>query len=791
MNHWTRCCVALGLLLTPCLGADSLKSIPHPLPHHPGNIFLAGEEVRLNIPFQRTNRWGLWSYEEKKLAEVPPGSGEPLRLGRLPVGYYQLRAEGETNAPAVSLGVLAPLAAPTPTNSAIGLDVAMAWFYATNQMEAAASLCALAGINWVRDRLTWGEMEPQRGRFSGPNRYDASARIQAEAGLRVLQVNHSSPQWANSDHRRFPLDLRDAYGFYREMARRWSGQVIAYEPWNEADIDMFGGHTGAEMAALQKAAFLGLKAGRPEVIACLNVFATPNAAQLADLQQNQAWPYFDTFNLHHYAPFDQYPGVYAAFSAVSAGRPLWVTECSLPVRWSGDERLKEPADADLRTQAERVAKTFACSLHEGSAATFYFLLPHYSEGQTQFGLVRSNLTPRPAFVALAAAGRLLAEARPLGRLDHSNSAIRAYLFQAKPDGQAREVLVAWAENGSPSLPLPAHTVIDHLGRPRPAEPELKLTSAPVFALLPPGGARGLPRIAPPAAPAWEPGKPSPVVAQAVWPKDKLSLGWSAYRISSKAAESIPICLYNFSKQAARGALRVSAPSGWNVTFPPSIELQPQERKECALLVDTRGNASRLVETVRVSGQFGAAGDCALSLRLMLEPRHLAAKDTLTLPGTDQFARWRTQISGNGKCVLTNQASGVAVDADPAGNDRWVYPTLELNAAERPHRKIQALAFSFTLLEGNGQFRVIFEEATGASYVAGLLDAPKPGETTEAIALFETAAHGTGWSKPDPNNRLDPDQIRVVKIGCNVSQGPVRYVFGNLRWVQLAEGQTTE
>ena len=72
----------------------------------------------------------------------------------------------------------------------------------------------------------------------------------------------------------------------------------------------------------------------------------------------------------------------------TAGRPLWVSECALPVKWAGDPALQEPTEADSRILAERVLKTFVCSLHEGSAATFYLLLPHYVEGQTQFGILR-------------------------------------------------------------------------------------------------------------------------------------------------------------------------------------------------------------------------------------------------------------------------------------------------------------------------------------------------------------------------------------------------------------------
>ena len=89
-------------------------------------------------------------------------------------------------------------------------------------------------------------------------------RIQHESGLKILQVNHISPPWAAKDPTHFPDDLRDVYNFYRGLAKRWNGLADAIEPWNEPDLDIFGGHTGCEIASFQKAAFLGLKAGDPQ-----------------------------------------------------------------------------------------------------------------------------------------------------------------------------------------------------------------------------------------------------------------------------------------------------------------------------------------------------------------------------------------------------------------------------------------------------------------------------------------------------------------------------------------------
>jgi hypothetical protein len=614
----TRSIIALAALLWtgPLLGESDppSRAIPTPLPDHPGNVFLSGQEVTIPVP-ESAASCRLSDYDGKLVSQIAVTNGKAA-LSKLPVGFFRLDLPGTSNS--ISLGVISSLQAPTPTNSPIGIDVAMAWFYEEDRMAAVANLCALAGVNWVRDRLNWAQMEPQQGQFASSNRYDASALAQSRAGLRVLQVIHLSPRWANPHSKRFPLDLRDGYRFYEAMARRWRGQVQAFEPWNEADIPMFGGHTGSEMAALQKAACLGLKAGNPDIVACLNVFALHNRSQLEDLDANESWPYFDTFNLHHYAPFDEYPKLYADFRTVSAGHSLWVTECSLPVRWGGSESLKEPTDADQKLQAERVAKTFACSLHEGSAATFYFMLPHYVEGQTQFGILRSNLTPRPAYVALAAVGRILASAEPIGRLITTNSSVRAFLFRAMPNGRPQEVLAAWTTQTNSPLTLPVQPVqvLDHLGRPIVAERELTLSRAPLFVVLPLGAAKALSFTAPPAKPPMRQGKACPIVLQALWPDDKLDLKQSAYRLPSQKAEVIPVYAYNFGSHPVRGSFRIEQSSSWKAEFPTEAQIGPGERIELPLTVSSVDSASGLPATVRILGDFGADNRPVLSVRLV-------------------------------------------------------------------------------------------------------------------------------------------------------------------------------
>ena len=334
--------------------------------------------------------WTCLDYEQKTVAT---GTGADVKLGRLPVGYYEVWATDAAGRRVVktTVGVLEPLRVPTPADSPIGLDVAAAWFNngrngGPPNMREAASEAALAGVNWVRDRLTWSATEPQRGEFAAHTFYDDTAREQAAAGLKVLQVFHASPPWANPDTKRFPLDLRDAYQYLKTMAARWHGQVLAWEPWNEADGEGFGGHSGVEIATYQKAAYWGLRAGDPSAIVCQNVFAQPSRTEtLANFMENAPEAYFDTFNFHHYIDIPAFPAAYAAMRPASGGKPLWISEAGTHIAWEGDEAAQEPTFAEQQRQARFVTQCFAASIHEGASETFYFMLPHYTEGRTQFG----------------------------------------------------------------------------------------------------------------------------------------------------------------------------------------------------------------------------------------------------------------------------------------------------------------------------------------------------------------------------------------------------------------------
>jgi hypothetical protein len=563
----TKLALILALLIArAALGAE-----------HPGNVFVAGDDVRIMVPA----KWNGWRAIDIDGKEIGRGAAKDktASLGHLPVGYFELR---ETGGP--GMVTAAVLAKNSPSeDTPIAIDVAASWFYAEpQQIRDACTLCRLAGVKWVRDRASWPELETARGVWAADTRYERAMRIQHEMGLKILQVNHISPSWASKDPKHFPEDLRDVFNFYRGLAKRWKGLADAIEPWNEPDIIEFGGHTGCEIASFQKAAYLGLKAGNPEFAVNGSVFAIDRPETLDEFGANEVYLYCDRYDLHHYVALNRYPQAYARHRAVSGGRPMWTTEFNLNIFWS-DEKTHEPSEEDLRVQGYRISKAFSQALHEGTEKAFQFILGHYVERQIQYGLVHTDLTPRPAYVAFAAVGRFLNAAKPIGRIDLGNEKLKAYVFRKEVDGAKGETVVAWSETNPMDAKIrPAEKTYDYLGRELPNAHKLHLTREPIFVLLPRGGSKRLKVEPPPPKAKWLPGKACPVVLQLVGKGD---MNKSAFQLGN--SNELRLVAYNFGTKPVRGELDIEGATIEKM----HIEMDPASRNVRTLSVNDRAHVT--------------------------------------------------------------------------------------------------------------------------------------------------------------------------------------------------------
>src|SRR2546430_1231418 len=106
---------------------------------HPGNVFLAGEDVRVAMPKTWTG-WRVIDIERKEVGQGRARDGA-VNLGKLPIGYFEIREKDGTGI--ITAAVLAKTT--TSENTPIAIDAAMSWFYSDpQQIRDACKLCRLA-----------------------------------------------------------------------------------------------------------------------------------------------------------------------------------------------------------------------------------------------------------------------------------------------------------------------------------------------------------------------------------------------------------------------------------------------------------------------------------------------------------------------------------------------------------------------------------------------------------------------------------------------------------------------
>ena len=616
------------------------RGVPTPASDHPGNVFLVGEEVKIRLPARLLTDTFRWQVLDDRRTVVESGQvrqsdAGTLRIGKLGIGWYRVEflASGKVR-DWTTAAVLAQLAEPVPQDSPVCVDSATSWFARSDpsRQENFARLAALAGANWIRDRMSWGEIHPGPDRLGENTTYDTAASLQARHGLKVLQVFHDMPGWATDRQldgeraaRRFPRDLRVLYRFCKLMSRRYKGRVLAWEPWNEANITMFGGHSIDEMCTHQKAAYLGFKAGNPNVTVCWNVYASAGTALHSQgVLKNEAWPYFETYNIHSYQKFEDYKRQFAPAREAACGRPIWITECGIRLPSRTDRPWSELSQDDELRQARFIARSYASSLFAGVNRHFFFILGNYPERGVQFGLLRKDQSPRPGYVALAAVGRLLAGARSLGRwIPEDNHLLRVYAFRGRPDGVKRDVLVIWSEkptSWSPPKSLSIERVYDYLGRtPGKGIPQ-DIGPAAIFVVLPKGAAEKLPLEPALCSSAFRSGTVSPVVLQLQMPHTEIRLKEQAHGIVLNNQTSLDIFAYNFSNGTVNGTIRVeNVPKGWKLTPDRwEIEIEPMEQKRLPLALTATSVESNKADGnwLRLRGDFGESSKPVLAFRLL-------------------------------------------------------------------------------------------------------------------------------------------------------------------------------
>ncbi|MFQ6096309.1 MAG: hypothetical protein ACE5O2_01185 [Armatimonadota bacterium] len=771
--------VALALTALVCapglLAEDASMTM---VTERPGNVFVDGQRPTFAVRPVSTEvmRYEVVDYWERTLArgEVKAEGGEArLRLGVLPRGYYELTCiAGDERAMAAFAVIADRKGAGLPENGRLAVDGATAWLSKPEQWPVIAKMLRLAGIPWVRERLSWGQVEPERGEFAW-GRYDTVATAFAREGIHVYQIFHDSPGWSHEGRRgtRCPDDMRDVYRFARAAGEHFKGRIQAWEVWNEPDIG-FWPDLSDRFSGVQKAAYLGFHdsgARTPVLLASL----CRGPSRFADaLFESGIADYFDIFNYHEYAdPTQAYPRIAERYLDVierfgCGDRPVWVTEAGIRLREHEGSLTRE----DQRRQAEFVPKSFAMSLASGADRHFFFVLPHYLERGIQFGALRPDCTPYPAYVAIAAAVNILGEARYLGEYPTGDDRVTAQVFEAGRD----EVMVIWsAEESRIEIPLEKQRVrvADLVGNARLVATEagaLRLEVGPSPQYVVGVGEAVLGALSGEVRPVGRlPNvRPSRIVAVGYAAVETINKDENCYLIGSDAFR-LTVDVYNLSEQrAGEGLVTLRLPEGWS-SEPSEVRLSlgAMDRERARFTVRP-GKPRKGLHSIVAQARWGGAeaSRCVSDFKFDLSAVQPGESKAL---GLNEPSAWTLAISGNGEVAKRpSDDGGVAFDVKFTGpGDRWCYPYARF---EPPvdFSRFDGIAFAYrcNIEDADTRVRLQLVESGGPAYLtAAGVEARH--EWRRVVFPFDELVWGA-FSAQDPNRRLDLGQISAIRIGVN-------------------------
>jgi Cellulase (glycosyl hydrolase family 5)/Bacterial Ig domain len=312
--------------------------------------------------------------------------------------------------------------APSATAAEAGVNLST---ISPGSIEQASAL----GAHWIRVFAPWDVLEPTAG--SHPSNwlwtYDQLLAT-VPKGTKVILDVVGTPTWESGSQAANapPRNAADYASFLHFLASRWVGKVAAYEIWNEEDSPQWWAGTPdpAAYTRLLESAYPAVKTADPNAQVVLGGLTGNDYNFLEGVYQAGGKGSFDAVGVHTdtacniNSPYtflrdpdgrlepDSFLGyreVHATELANGDDKPIWMTEMS----WrTTSATCSEGAFAGQKAggvseaqQAEYLQQGYHC-LAEDPYVQVALWYPLQDEGPVTSGLLRANLTPKPAYAAM-------------------------------------------------------------------------------------------------------------------------------------------------------------------------------------------------------------------------------------------------------------------------------------------------------------------------------------------------------------------------------------------------------
>lgn len=316
---------------------------------------------------------------------------------------------------------------PTPSAQPLGV-AAGSGLSSLSDADLARTLDATVdgGMRWIRFDFMWSAIEPRPGQldWSSTDRVVTAAQSR---GLTILGIIDTTPPWARpsaaaDQEFALPSDPAQFGAFAGLAAARYRDSVANWEVWNEPNIAKFSAPAPdvGRYAAMLSAASAAIRSAGPEGVTVVSAGLSPAvdgpdsiapATFLTELYRRGDRSSWDAVGIHPYsypylpqdkstAAFNTFlmlPALYAIMQRSGDGaKKLWVTEYGAPTGGSTSQRVTEKFQGDsifaaimaTRSQAH-FGPFFVYSLRDTGTDT--------SDAEMNFGILRNDFTPKPAY----------------------------------------------------------------------------------------------------------------------------------------------------------------------------------------------------------------------------------------------------------------------------------------------------------------------------------------------------------------------------------------------------------
>lgn len=777
----------------------------------PAAAFVQGESLNFELKKYAAVpcRWTLrnWKNEIVREGDWPAAGREPLVLEPLSNGYYQLELTAQDAAFAGSRSfavVPDPAKRASNFNSFFAMDSAQSWLARPDSAnprqpqdpwDLVSETARRAGLNMVRERMSWAEVEPAAGKYDW-KQYKLNADLLAKRDVKVLGMYHDAPQWAKTNTPLLPGDLLATYSFAKKAAETMKNEVTVWEFWNEQDIG-FTSESAWDYVAAFKAASLGFKAADPAMpVAIGGLCIIPFTAYTDVIMKNGAGEYFDIFNVHIYHTLRDYTVELQKIRAnmdkyAIADRPLWVTENGSRMEGSGRidsflPKLKAHSPDQELLIAENLAKMMISLQFLGVERDFFFVLPPYNEGggSKDWGLMRRDFTVKPGFAAFAVLADKLGNAKLLGEASLGER-VKGFVYRQK-DGS--DTLVYWSrseldtDDQRPDL-TPKNLFETTFSLPRPGRVDgVDLFGTPFVADGAKVTADRFPRfldkvngLTVSAAPVAAQAKPAntPVIDKSIVFRTELSGDFSlaVEKDSVDVKTETPkfkLQIWNLSDRPKTGKVVISG--GKAINLPDKLTVPAFGKTELEL-----GFTPQYDETykgaIKIDGVFGNLPVSQLYIPVRSQKAMAESGKKVEMPQMLDPANWHKNSSGQMEIAFDKTESAIRFQTHfPPGVDRWVYPEYILQLPQESLKGAAGIGF---------EVKVSNAPAVKQMLVMAVYDNKKDDGKTVFLSMPNPKSDWQERMVQFPASP-EPGSIYKLRFGLNSDTDDITYLIRNVR-----------